>query len=80
MSQRWKIALGRPGLFKFKPVKTTVGRLRTERMRELGESAKWWKEMQRVFVTSNIVSLDQRFLVVSDRLRGDAPVAFWQIF
>jgi hypothetical protein len=36
--------------------------------------------MQRVFVTSNIVSLDQRFLVVSDRLRGDARVAFWQFF
>ena len=47
---------------------------------EPGECAKWWKEMQRVFVTSNIVSLDQRFLVVSDRLRGDARVAFWQFF
>jgi len=28
-----------PGLFKLKPVKTTVGRLRTELMQELGESS-----------------------------------------
>jgi hypothetical protein len=45
---------------------------------EQGECARWWRALKRTLITSNIASPDQLFLIVTDRLRGDANTAFWQ--
>ena len=47
---------------------------------EQGECARWWRALKRTLTTSNIASPDQLFLIVTDRLRGDANTAFWQFF
>jgi hypothetical protein len=63
-----------PGLFKLKPVKTTVGRLRTELMQELGESSSEGERDD--FMQHFVVHFLERkeFLARTCRFSGSLPV------